>query len=182
MKKLSVIVFALLVGSSIYAQREGYNFEENKLNELKINLGTTIFGLFPEISYERVLDSDISVGASLGAGSSSNDSYSQNFAFTPYFRWHFGGNRKSMRKPASGFFIEANGSLFSQEQNSYDYGNDTFYSNTNNKFGAGMGLALGWKYVSKNNWVGELLMGGGRDFVNKDEAYPRFGISIGKRF
>ena len=88
-----------------------------------------------------------------------------------------------MRKPASGFFIEANGSMFSQERDVYhDYGNDVYNWETKHKFGAGIGLALGWKYVSRNNWVGELLMGGGRDFVNKDEAYPRIGISIGKRF
>ena len=47
--------------------------------------------------------------------------------------------------------------------------------------GAGLGLAIGWKYISQNNWVGEVYTGLGRDFVN-DGAYQRLGITIGKRF
>jgi hypothetical protein len=50
-----------------------------------------------------------------------------------------------------------------------------------NVTGAGVGLALGWKYLSGNNWVGEIYAGGGRDFVNGG-GYPRLGITIGKRF
>ena len=51
----------------------------------------------------------------------------------------------------------------------------------------GMGLAFGWKYLSRNNWTGEIFSGAGRNFNYDDEyieskIYARIGISIGKRF
>ncbi len=50
------------------------------------------------------------------------------------------------------------------------------------KIGAGIGLGIGWKFVSKNNWCGEILLGAGKDFAHSGEGYPRIGLSIGKRF
>lgn len=36
------------------------------LNEVKVNLVTTIIGLYPELSYERVLSEDFSLGVAAG--------------------------------------------------------------------------------------------------------------------
>ena len=157
-----------------------------KNNEVKLNLPTTIFGLFPEISYERIVSTDVSLGASLGFSLDGADNYPLYFQFTPYARWFFGGNNKSMQKSATGFFIEFNSVLLSAEKQNgeYQYGDNTFKrieTKHENKLGAGLGLALGWKYLNNSNWVGEIVLGGGREFIN-DGAYPRFGISIGKRF
>lgn len=184
MKKIPVLILALLISVSVFSQSHleslfGFSLEKEqsiKLNEVKLNLPTTIFALYPEVSYERLLNSDISLGASVGINLA--DEYMMDFAFTPYFRWFFGGNSKSLDKYGAGFFIEANGSLFSPV-------NDTNLvidgETIEEDLGAGLGLGLGWKYITKNDWVGEILFGGGRDFVN-DGAYPRMGISIGKRF
>ena len=71
-----------------------------------------------------------------------------------------------------------------REIESYDYRPDEGgidFQTEDDVFGAGLGLALGWKYLTPNNWVGEIFVGGGRDFVN-DSSYPRVGISLGKRF
>lgn len=155
----------LFMSSILFAQDEDFN-SLLKRNELKLNIPTTIFGSFPEISYERVLNSDISAGVALGVGTSSYNDYDLGFAFTPHFRWFFGGNCTSMQKFSTGFFIEVNGSLFTKESGG----------------GAGMGMAFGWKYLSKNNWVCDVVLGGGRDFTNNFGGYQRFGISIGKRF
>ena len=49
----------------------------------------------------------------------------------------------------------------------------------------GMGLALGWKYLSRNNWTGEIFSGVGRNFnydYIESKIYICIGISIGKRF
>ena len=162
MKKVTALFLAFLMSSALFAQNETSK-PAAKCNELKINLPLTIFGSFPEISYERVLSSDISIGAAVGKRLA--DDYDLNFAITPYFRWFFGGNNASMQKVAAGFFIEANGALF-----------------TKSEVGAGLGLAIGWKLITKNNWAGEIFLGGGRDFINSDNGYPRVGISIGKRF
>lgn len=187
MKKLSVILVVLIVSTSLFAQQKrtksfmGWHLAKDnpisiKQNEVKLNLPTTIFGLYPEISYERVLHEDFSIGASVGIGLS--DDYPLDFAITPYVRWFFGGNSNNLQKYGAGFFIEANGSVFSHNESEYDY---EFNHDSSKDVGAGLGLAFGWKYISKNNWVGEVFGGAGRDFVN-DYAYPRMGITIGKRF
>lgn len=184
MKKHAMLAFVLLVSLSAFSQKThrvlGWKITKDiPQNELKLNLGTSIFGSFPEISYERILSTDMSVGASVGVGLDP-DIYPYNFAFTPYFRWFFGGNSKSLEKYGAGFFIEANGSILSQKQNYYNF-NDGSTKDNGSELGAGLGLALGWKYLTHSNWVGEIYFGGGRDFVN-DGVYPRIGISIGKRF
>lgn len=46
-----------------------------------------------------------------------------------------------------------------------------------------MGIAAGGKFLTKNGFVGEIYGGVGRLFGNSNvEAYPRGGITIGKRF
>jgi len=193
MKRLTIALLLFIIASNGFSQRIDRDFfffrKEIKRNEFKVNLPTTIFALYPEVSYERILDSDISVGGTVGVGL--NDEYIMNFAITPYFRWFFGGNRRTMQKAAAGFFIETNGSIFSPN---YNNGNDYETSYTQDgeniylgleaeedDLGMGLGLAIGWKYLTSNDWVGEIVFGGGRDFVN-DGAYPRMGITIGKRF
>lgn len=181
MKKLSALLIVLIATTSLFAQQRrtksfmGWHLTKDtqfelKENEVKLNLATTIFGLYPEISYERILHEDFSVGGSAGIGL--NGDYPLDFSITPYARWFFGGTSTNLQKYGAGFFIEANGSVFSHNDYDYELSNDV---------GAGLGLALGWKYISKNNWVGEIFGGAGRDFVSS-YAYPRIGISIGKRF
>ncbi len=192
MKKITFLLLALTLTFSVFSQRRtrsfmGWHLEKDaplQLNEVKVNLGTTIFALFPEVSYERIMNEDFSLGASAGINLNSDD-YPLSFAFTPYARWFFGGNSNSLQKYGAGFFIEANGSVFSAKHNEVSVYNDgsvyNYSSTQEDVFGAGLGLAIGWKYLTRNNWVGELMFGGGRDFVN-DDAYPRVGITIGKRF
>ncbi len=189
MKKSWIIVLLLAVSFGAFAQKSykvmGWKVSKEKSypqNELKVNLPMLIFASYPEITYERILDVDMSVGASLGAGLDT-DRYGMQFALMPYFRWFFGGNNKSMDRAGAGFYLEANSTLFSAKGNSFlfnDYDGNTG-TTSESIFGAGLGIAVGWKYLSKNNWVGDITYGIGRDFVN-DGVYPRFGISIGKRF
>ena len=120
MKKITLLLTVILISISAFSQQRtrsfmGWHLAKDapaKLNEVKLNLGTTIFGLYPELSYERIINEDFGVGASAGIGLGSD--YIMNFAFTPYARWFFGGNAANLQKYGAGFFIEANGSLFSQ--------------------------------------------------------------------
>lgn len=185
MKKQVLLIIALLVSLSMFSQKTyramGWKLSRDlPQNELKFNLGTAILGSYPEITYERILDSDISLGASLGI-SFDEDLYSVNFAFNPYVRWFFGGNAENLQKYGAGFFIEANGGLISVDTDESEFVNGTLVTKTETNMGAGLGIAIGWKYLSRNNWIGEVYLGGGRDFIN-DGGYPRLGISIGKRF
>src|SRR4051794_18319052 len=71
-------------------------------NELKINLLFAVIGM-PEVSYERIIEDNMGVGASVFVGLDNSQPFK--FGFTPHFRLYFG------QKKASGFFIEGNTSL-----------------------------------------------------------------------
>ena len=136
-------------------------------NEVKINMAYAIAG-FPEITYERILDDGGSVGLSLAFAVDGDIDY--NAIAVPFYRLYFGEKR------AAGFFIEANVALFSEEKN--DGSSDT-------AMGFGPGLAVGGKFLTRTGWVAEILAGAGRNFLNENEisdVFPRFGVSIGKRF
>ncbi|MEL6812082.1 MAG: DUF3575 domain-containing protein [Bacteroidota bacterium] len=135
-------------------------------NEFKFNAGYTVAGI-PEISYERILSDDSSVGLSVAAVIDEDIDY--NFLIIPYYRFYFGKKRNS------GFFLEANGAAFTEDRD----------DRADTELGMGLGLGIGGKFLTKNGWVGELIGGAGRNFLNADvisEVYPRLGISIGKRF
>ena len=148
-------------------------------NEVKVNLVTPIIGLYPELSYERVLSEDFSLG--VAAGVSLNGEYPLSYGVMPYTRWFFTGNSQNLQKYGAGFFIEANAGVVSHDFHQANNDNGTPKPEDNDELGAGLGLALGWKYLTKNNWIGEIYFGGGRDFVN-DSGYLRVGLTIGKRF
>ncbi len=177
MKKVVIVIFLVLLGGVLIAQEQEDSFLPKK-NEVKVNLPVSIFGEFPEVSYERILQRDISLGASLGVSLDGGDTYGLKAQFTPYFRWFFGGDRESARKYAAGFFMEANASVFRREDHIV-LGNA---APTKTETGGGLGLGIGWKYITKHNWVGEILLGVGKDFSSSGDVYPHWGISIGKRF
>ena len=148
MKKLSIL-FALLFAISINAQEENTTTLDN---ELKLNIAYTLAGI-PEVSYERILNEESSVGVSLLIPM--DNDYDLKFMLTPYYRLFFG------KKRAAGFFIEGNAAVFSG-----DYGRDNyedfeggFNSDSSNETGFGLGFAIGGKLISKSNWTGELLLG-----------------------
>jgi len=151
---------------SIAAFSQETNDPELAKNELKVN-AAYLLGGFPEFSYSRILNDESTVGISIAFSIDSDIYY--NYFVTPYYRFYFG------KKRAGGFFIEGNTSLFSEES---VIGTD--------EIGFGAGFSLGGKLISKSKkWTGELLLGVGRNFVNTDVlegAYPRFGVSVGRRF
>src|SRR5690554_716597 len=125
MKKHAVVIIALFVSLSLFSQKTyramGWKLSRDiSQNELKLNLGTSIFGSFPEITYERILNADLSVGASLGMALK-EDVYITDFLFSPYVRWFFGGSSENLRKYGAGFFIEANGGVFKSHEDESFY-------------------------------------------------------------
>ena len=155
-------------------------------HELKLNLVTSAFS-FPEVSYEYILNNDFSLGAAMGLGFDKEDGVG--FNATPFARWFF--CRKD-KQPATGFFLEANVAMGTEYiYTTYSLIGSNYYSRTEKEamFAVGIGLAAGWKYLSKNNWASELFLGLGRNFIydkiileNDVSGYLRIGISIGKRF
>jgi hypothetical protein len=151
-------------------------------NELKINLLYTVIGM-PEISYERIIEDNMGVGASILVGLDNTVNYK--FGFTPHFRLYFGA------KKANGFFIEGNAHVLTLRDNDYYVEPiyapgyvPTYVEPTKTFFG--LGAAAGAKFLTRNGFLGEAYLGVGRLFGDRssygDQAFPRVGFTIGKRF
>ena len=183
MKK--IIISGLLLVSTIFVYAQKTDTTASKKsgisgnNELKLNLAYTIGG-FPEINYERILKDDMSVGFAVMFGIEENPEF--NYGVIPNFRVYFGG------KKANGFFIEGNAAIISSDRYgsyySYDYNSNTYtYYGDKTQTNFGLGAAAGAKFLTKNGFVGEVYLGAGRLFgADNADAYPRAGITIGKRF
>lgn len=163
-KYLSVLMALFMTLSSLSAQ------EENGISgnsEIKINGLTTVLK-FPMFSYEYLINDGSSVGLSAGFPLDEIDSF--RYIATPFYRVFFS------EKKAAGFFIEGSSSLFGYREDAED---------PTTEFGIGLGIAVGGKFITSNGLVGELFLGIGRP-LNIDnlfiDAYPRIGITIGKRF
>jgi len=175
-KTIVIILLALLASHVTFAQNESESEQKVKManNELKLNLATTIASL-PEINYERILGdhSGMGIGAMVALdGSIDNPRY----LFTPFYRFYFGNYR------AQGFFIELNAGIKgSREYNSYNSYNNGYYNSYTSDFNFGLGFAVGYKYVLKQNGlVAEIYTGLGR--TTNEGFYPRVGVTLGKRF
>lgn len=168
-----------------------FGFGQDKSNpiiskdELKINAIFLLAGSL-EVGYERVLNEESAIGASL-LFPFSNDS-NVNFMLTPYYRYYFGA------KPCMGFFMEGFGALNSVQDEIYVYAfnpgpNYEYYNKQLNITDFALGIGLGGKWISKKGVTFELSGGLGRNLFseyNKDgrnfEFIGRGGISVGYRF
>lgn len=183
MRKIILLIFLFNLGLVAYSQDkpETENAEEEVPyagnHELKLNAAYLLGGI-PEFTYEYILNEESSFGISVAFPI--EDEIGLNFIAIPYYRLFFG------KKRAAGFFIEGNGAVFSENYEQHVVVNGEVIQNEDrNETGAGLGLGIGGKFMTKSGWVGEIVGGVGRNFINEDNmsaAYPRFGITIGKRF
>lgn len=169
--------FAFAQVDSVYiVNKDEVKHDPNfRANEIKINGLSTLLGM-PEITYERVLSDETAAGISLALGADNTLEY--NFMLTPYYRFYFG-----KKENAAGFFLEANGSVFSYDDYYYSFNNN----DSKTEIGYGLGLAIGSKFMTRSQkWFGEIVYGLGRNFAQSQgygmSIYPRVGINIGRRF
>ena len=143
-----------------------------------------IYGL-PELSYERIVEDNMSYGVSISiAADKPFDYFTDNgiperAIVCPYYRVYFG------KKKAAGFYIEGNMAVASQKQTNYpDYSTNPTTYNDRNSTGFGFGGALGVKLLARNGFIGDIYAGYGRLFGENANynGYPRLGVCIGRRF
>ena len=175
MKKHLLALAALLLAGSTTLSAQDYQ-NEFRRNEIKVNLAG-IFVPAIDLQYDYILRQDMSVGADVFVGL--NKTYPIVYQVTPNYRWFFGGNTASAQKFGAGFFIEANLAAFGHRTSMLV--NDQLEEQVETGFG--LGAAIGWKYLSTGNWVGEVFIGVGKNFVDDTfSVYPRGGLMIGYRF
>ncbi len=180
---LSLVTYAQKADSTKTSiQKNAESIGHGGNNELKVNLLYSVIGM-PEISYERIIEDNMGLGASVFVGL---DNGEYRFGFIPHFRLYFGA------KKASGFFIEGNASVVTIRDTDYFYYEPMYGSGyvpnhiKNSTINFGLGAAAGAKFLTRNGFLGEAYLGLGRFFGERTdyghEVYPRIGITIGKRF
>lgn len=190
MKKNLLTLTLLLAVTCVFAQQNKNNEIQKRAdsigqggkNEIKLNLLNTVLGL-AEVNYERIIADNQGLGLSVAVSVTDKAVYDDyyNYTISPYYRVYFG------KQKANGFFVEANASIVSADQSQYMYdpNNNTIIRLEDKTYtNFGLGVAAGFKFLTRNGIIGELFLGGGRLLGNDTFAggYPRLGISLGKRF
>jgi hypothetical protein len=182
MNRITPILFIVIASFTIQAQEEPF-----LKNEIRINAFNLLMFKSLDLSYERALNDESSVGIntmfSLDGNSRFNKDapyYYEGFTLTPYYRLYFG------KKNNAGFFAEGFIMLASGQYDYYHY--ETFESydyQLHNFTDLAVGFSIGVKFLSKRNFVGNIHAGVGRYFI-EDEYAPsvvgRFSVSFGWRF
>ena len=135
------------------------------LNEIKVSPSLFLQGI-ESISYERIIGEDGSVGLELMYDFSKEHTALYKSNILAYYRLFF-----SNRVNTTGLFIEWSVNRYNVIQ----------HNQISNGY-AGLGIAVGGKFVNKNKWVADIFLGFSRTLDNHYEAKERIGLSVGKRF
>lgn len=165
MKKL---LFSFLLFSSIFTFAQ---------QEIKLDIADALIIRSIEVSYERVINEESSVGISVLFNLAEQDidfRYKENFMITPYYR-HFFTKEYKWNFFGEGF-VGINSGKKESEKDSNDF--DIEYTD------AALGLAVGTKYVSEGGLTIDIFGGLGRNLFGTDSPtlVPRIGLNIGWQF
>lgn len=164
-----------------------------KRNEVRWNAYAPVIHAAISIEYERVILLNVGVGAMASTyfgENRCNDIFFPTVGVMPYGRWYFGGRLFSIAKPNAGFFLEANSSIAYNDKLRNVYYNifpnefEIWYEETSG-ISWGIGLGAGFKFITRNNWSGEVSLRLGRNFVtasNRNGGYIFPALSVGYRF
>lgn len=177
MKKIILSALFLVVSITLFSQEN-----EPRQSELKINMSNLIGFKWLDVTYERLLNEESSIGVgtlfSLDNKSEGLDEY-RTFSITPYYRQFFSN------KFAQGFFVEAFTMLHSGKYENYYSNSGPYDTLVEEKYtDLAVGISVGGKWVTKRGFVAEVYAGIGRDLLNQSdmEVVGRGGVSIGYRF
>ena len=179
MKHLCLSFLMLFSVFSIHAQDKNDADANQNFNEIKVNALYLVLGAF-EGTYERTLNEESGVGASLFIPFDEDINDDINFYFSPYYRFYFG------KKYAAGFFIEGFGLLSSFDRDVFSFNNDALIVERQNVTDFALGIGIGGKWVTNGGFIGELNLGVGRNLFNADEfiedVVAKVSVTLGYRF
>jgi hypothetical protein len=186
MKKNTLIVL-LLFALSWQTIAQISEVSDFKGNELKLDVVHLITGPILKVEYERLFNAESSWGIVGYAGlfnSNRERIYGRpeilyqrdvQYQLLSFFRLYFG------KQPASGIFLEGNFGLISGKYDTYINQHPWYKEESYTTFGVGM--ALGWKLISKSGFAMDIFVGTGRPFGEiSPDYYQRIGLCLGKRF
>jgi hypothetical protein len=176
MKNNILFIILLIMSSFVFSQEEEQNSTQ-RIHEIRLDGLKLLAGPIAEASYEYVKNENSGYGVSILANLGSD--FNEDFSITPFYRMYF-FNKQDYG--AKGFFVEGFGKLTIGDEYNYVFDNN---DEKNNYTDFSLGMALGKKWVNKNGFVFELLVGASRPFGGNDsgpEAYFRGGLFVGYRF
>jgi hypothetical protein len=165
MKKI-LLAFGLLISSLTYSQQE-----------LKLDIGDALVSKTLEFSYESYLTDNTSFGISALFNLEKQDvsfRYNENTMITPYYRHYFS------TKEQWNFFGEGFIGINSGKKESFEDSGIYDVKFTD----AGLGIAVGTKYIASGGLIIDLYAGLGRNLFgsNSPVLVPRLGLNVGWRF
>ncbi|MET7028534.1 DUF3575 domain-containing protein [Sediminicola luteus] len=179
----TLLTTALIMSVVFLGQSQDISNDSQPRDEFKINAFNLIAFTYMDLSYERLLHEEASLGVSVLINIGNDNElldYFRDFSITPYYRQYFS------KQYAEGFFVEGFGMLNSGEDYYYsfdDQGNETNTGETYTDFA--LGVSVGGKFVTKRGFIAEIYTGLGRNLLGDDtapEIVSRGGISLGYRF
>lgn len=185
MKKLffTLTFFSII---TLFAQTD--DLQNDRKNELHVNVFYPIVFKSLEVDYERIINEDSSYGVSVLYANYEN--LKKHYMLSPYYRKYFSkGNAKGFYMDT---FLSLNGGV--SENYNYDYifddqsqtGYYVEYKDKNKFTDVAFGLSAGVKFLSSDHFVGILHMSVARNLFAKDgtnyDIIGKGGISVGYRF
>ncbi len=173
--KYFVLLIIALLANTVFSQNENTtNQPSENFSEIKLNGLYLILGAF-DVTYERTLNSESAIGVSLFLPFDRDVFEDLNFYLSPYYRMYFG------KGYSSGFFIEGFGMLNSTERYAYETDDEK------DIIDFAVGIGVGSKWVTNNNFIAELHLGFARKLVNSindydNEILGKAGVTLGYRF
>ena len=148
---------------------------KSRKNEIKVGTIKILAGPIIDIEYERILNRYSSFGTNIVINLDS-DYYFYDFSLSPFYRAYFTETKEYGTK---GFFVQAFLNYYAGE-------NGINFDNNNDKFQAlGLGFGIGRKWINKQGFVFQFVLGVGRTIYGSKSAPTTVfqgDISIGYRF
>ena len=191
MKKLCLL--ALLLSQVSFGQDAAETTGPAGKNELRVDLLTIALRTEFNLTYERFLSKDWSVGVFGGYSNSSkvNDDFDAGFRnnlpkyeVNPFVRYNLSKGQKSFY--FAEIFLSANGGDFRETVRRTDGDGNAFYRTEKSTYSdLGAGAGLGYKLYLKDMFAIEVGVGVGANLLNRDKSpdtISRVGLGIGYRF
>lgn len=180
MKKILLMAVMLFSFFAVKAQNVPEN-QNNKKNEIKVDVIQPLIGGSVEAVYERNLNKKSSIGISGLYMFTEKFDEDMNYSITPYYRRYFG------KKYASGFFVEGFGMLNSIDgKKIYETEERLTFTEGADVYDFSPGIGLGSKWVTNSGLIFEIHAGWGKQLFNADKTdhdqVIRYGFKLGYRF
>jgi hypothetical protein len=165
----------------------------SRKNEVRTDLLSLVTASRINLSYERFLNNDFSIGVSLGYADSKkldgdfDAGYRDNlpkYDVTPFVRYNLSKSQTSFYFAEA--FVSANGGDFKETVRKIDGNGNGYYANEKSNYSDfGVGGGLGYKLYIHQKFGVELLVAFGTNLFDRDKSpdtLSRVGLSFGYRF